>query len=166
METKMNLLDFAIEIERKSIEQYQQLSRQTIVKELSSIFLFLAGEEKSHYEILKAWRDNTDSPVLEESQSIPDADNAFQKLSDHFNTYGVPATHYYNAYDKARIFEEKSIAFYESLIGQIPEGQKNLLMKIIGQEKKHAQFLVNLLEFLRHPGEWLENAEWYHLEEY
>jgi rubrerythrin len=166
METKTDLLNSAIEIERKSIELYQEFSRQTIVEELSSIFQFLAAEEKSHYEILKAWRENADAPVLDESQLIADPENVFQKLADHFNIYGVPATHYYNAYDKARIFEEKSIAFYENLDEQIPVGQKIILMKIIDQEKKHAQFLKNLLEFVRHPGEWLENAEWYHLEEY
>ena len=166
METKTDLLDSVIEIERKSIELYQDFSRQTIVKELSGIFKFLAAEEKSHYEIVKAWRDNSDSPVLDESQLIPDPNNVFQKLADHFNTYGIPATHYYDAYDKARLFEEKSIAFYESLAEQISEGQKKLLGKIIDQEKKHTEFFINLLEFLRHPGEWIENAEWYHLEAY
>jgi rubrerythrin len=166
METKADVLNFAIEFERESIEHYQKLSSQTVIKELSSIFRFLANEEKSHYEILKAWRDNTAPQFLGGDSLIPDTEKVFQKLSDHFNTYGIPATNYYDAYEKARIFEEKSISFYESLSEQIAEGQRILLTKIIDQEKKHAQFFINLLEFLRHPGEWLENAEWHHLEEY
>jgi len=140
METKLKLLDFAMDLERKSIELYQNLSGQTIVKELSKIFQFLAGEEKSHYEVLKAWRDNTDPPVLEGVPFIPDPENIFPKLSEHFNIYGIPATHYYDAYEKARLFEEKSLAFYENLLVNIEEGRKELLLKIIEQEKTMRYF--------------------------
>ena len=166
METKVNLLDLAMDLELKSIELYQNLSNQTLVKELTSVFQFLAAEEKSHYEILRTWRENADSPDLEFMPFIPDLEKVFQKLSEHFRAYGIPATHYYNAFEKARIFEKNSLEFYEDLLEKIEEGRKVLLMKIIDQEKQHAEFLTNMLEFLRYPGEWLENAEWYHLEEY
>jgi rubrerythrin len=79
----------------------------------------------------------------------------------------VPATHYYNAYEKALKFEEKSVALYESILTKLDKkDQKGIVNKILDQEKSHVQFLHNMLEFLRHPGEWLENAEWFHQEAY
>lgn len=166
METKNNALDFVMELEQKSMELYSDLARRATLKELSGIFQFLASQEKSHYEIVKSWQDNTVSPALEETPFFPDIDKVFKNLSDHFNGNGTMALHYYNAYEKARTFEEKSVAFYEQLLENSEAGRKSILMKIIDQEKNHVLFIVNLLEFLRHPGEWLENAEWYHQEEY
>jgi rubrerythrin len=166
METDMNILDFALEIEQEGIDLYKQLAKVTIVRELSGIFLFLADEEKRHYEIVDAWRNNTDVPRLDEVSILGDPENVFKKLSENFYAFNIPTTNYYDAYSKACCFEEKSIAFYTNLLDQSKDGQKGLVEKIIDQEKEHALFFINLLEFLRHPGEWLENAEWYHLEEY
>ncbi len=166
METEKNVFDFAMGLELKSVELYENLARQTPFREVASIFRYLAGEEKSHYEIVKAWRSGSPAPVPEESPFFPELDKVFRKLSDHFNENGVPANHYYHAYEKARVFEEKTLALYKNLLETIEDDRKILLMRIIDQEKNHAMFISNLLELLRHPGEWLENAEWYHLEEY
>jgi hypothetical protein len=34
------------------------------------------------------------------------------------------------------------------------------------EEKKHMILMENLIEFVSRPDTWLENAEWYHLDEY
>jgi rubrerythrin len=137
----MNVLDFALEIEREGIELYKKLSDGKIVKELSGIFLFLAEEEKRHYEIVEAWRNNTEVPTLDNVSILGNPENVFKKLSEHFYIYNTPTAHYYDAYSKACSFEEKSIAFYTNLLDHLENGQKGLMQKIIDQEKEHALFL-------------------------
>ena len=46
------------------------------------------------------------------------------------------------------------------------EPQRTVLKNIIHQEKGHALLISSLMEFNRAPGEWLENAEWYHIDEF
>jgi rubrerythrin len=44
--------------------------------------------------------------------------------------------------------------------------QKGLFLQIAEEEKKHYWILENILNFISRPQNWLENAEWYHLDEY
>lgn len=44
--------------------------------------------------------------------------------------------------------------------------QKNLLLKLAEEEKKHMFLLENLVEFIPRPETWIENAEFNHLVEY
>jgi rubrerythrin len=163
----MDFLELAMAIEKEGIDYYTKLADKVKWKDEAGIFLFLAREEKGHYEILNAWQKHFDVPPLENFNILKESKAVFRRLSDHFETYGTPATDYYNAYEKALRLEEKSVAFYkEALIKMESPAQKEVLTKIIEQEKSHVNFLTDMLGFLRHPGEWLENAEWYHLEEY
>ncbi len=163
----MDLLDFACSIEQESIDFYSKMSSQEIASDLSGILLFLVEEEKRHYEIMASWRNNTDAPKIKNSNVIlMEPAKVFKQLSDHFQKDGILATHYYNLYEKAWNFEGKSVRFYSSIIRRFTDGKIDLLKKIVDQETNHAVFFRNMLEFLRHPGEWLENAEWYHLDAY
>ncbi len=162
-----DILDFAMGIEKEGMAYYKHLSNTSLGKDVVSIFAYLSEEEKRHYEIFAALRNNADAPPLEDFAILSRAPEVFKGLADHFETYGVPATHYYNAYEKALRFEEKSVSFYTAALTKINDDkQKELVAKILDQEKTHVQFITNLLEFLRHPGEWLENAEWVHLDEF
>jgi rubrerythrin len=164
---EMDLYEFAMAIEKEGADYYRKLAGEAIDQEVGSIFHFLAREEESHYEILNAWYRETDVPPLTDMNILKESHAVFKRLSNHFETYGVPATHYYNAYEKALKFEEKSVALYESILTKLDKkDQKGIVNKILDQEKSHVQFLQNMLEFLRHPGEWLENAEWFHQEAY
>jgi rubrerythrin len=161
----MNLLDFAMAIEKEGIEYYTKLANEAVWKEVSDIFMFMAGEDKGHYKILDAWLSRSYPPLPDNSNILKQSKAVFKRLSDRIELYGIPIVNYYSAYEKALRLEEKSVAFYkEALIKIENQDQKEVLIKIIEQEKSHASFLTDLLEFLRRPEEWLENAEWYRLE--
>jgi len=73
--------------------------------------------------------------------------------------------------EKALALEKQSIALYEEqlpLLGEGPDtaSQRSVLNSILAQEKGHADLIVSLMELNRYPGEWLENAEFYHIDEY
>ena len=164
----MNFLELAMDIEDEGIRYYMHLSAKTIDKESATIFQYLAKEEQRHYDIFNAWQKKIEAPPIEDTGIFGiDAPTVFKRLMDHFETFGVPAVHYHDAYEKALLFEKKSIAAYTDALTKLDEReQKVMLTKIITQEKSHARFITHMLEFLRHPGEWLENAEWVHHEEF
>ncbi len=70
-------------------------------------------------------------------------------------------------YKKAQDIEKKSIDFYLQKADEVKEHcQKGTFRKLAEEEKKHYFLLQNIIEFVSRPESWLENAEWYHLEEY
>ncbi len=70
-------------------------------------------------------------------------------------------------YQKALEIEKATEAFYlekaEELKGQ---PQERIFRQIAEEEKKHFFLLQNIIDFVSRPEGWLENAEWYHLDEY
>ena len=45
---------------------------------------------------------------------------------------------------------------------------KEVFATLAGEEEKHLRIMENIVEFVSRPepGNWLENAEWHHLESY
>jgi len=164
----MDFLDFAKNIEKQGKEQYLTLANSMQEKELSGIFKFMAAEEERHWEVFDGWQKKIHTPETAVELVLGKNSDAFKSIAGHFigEQYIAPIN-YEQAYDKALQFENQSIALYESgLSNTTDEEWKPVLTMIIEQEKAHADFLVSLKNFLRHPGEWLENAEWRHAEEY
>jgi rubrerythrin len=165
----MDFLDVAKEIETRGIEQYSVLASTMQVKELSAIFVFMADQEERHYELFDSWqRSGTVPKELPGETVLGSAKDAFEHIAGHFlDRNFVPPINYEQAYKQALEFENNSIVLYEKALPKIEDnGRKGLLKLVIEQEKAHAQFITALMEFLHHPGEWLENAEWRHLDEY
>lgn len=165
----MNFLHFAKTMELQSSKQYRELADKTQQREIAGIFNFLANEEEKHFKLFDAWEKIENPPPSEDSGISEYAKKIFHALSDHFKTAGVPAIDYDDVYVKALGFENESIQFYkDALNGEdvTDKAQRALLEHIIDEEEKHAWLIAALMEFQRHPGEWLENAEWRHSEVY
>ncbi|HMD67895.1 MAG TPA: ferritin family protein [Chitinivibrionales bacterium] len=163
----MNMLDLAIEIETEGMKFYAKLAEQTPNREISGIFHFFLMEEKRHHDIFDAWEKNIVAPPLENIHLAAKAGKVFRSLSEGFDRAGVPAIDHEDAYKKALTLEKKSISFYEDMQKDVDdEEQKMVLALIIQQERTHATIINQLMEFQRHPNEWLENAEWNHYEDY
>ena len=167
----MDFLDFAKEIETRGREQYSVLARTMQIRELSGIFEFMAEQEQRHYELFDYWQRNNSevsASNLPAETVIGQAKSAFERIAGHFSERNfVPPIDYEQAYKQALEFENRSIALYEEALPKIMDDRrKKPLKSIIEQEHAHARFITSLMDFLRHPGEWLENAEWDHLDEY
>jgi rubrerythrin len=167
----MDFLDFAKEIESLGREQYSVLARTMQIRELSGIFEFMADQEKRHYELFDSWQRNNvevSASDLPAETVIGQAKDAFERIAGHFLAKKfVPPINYEQAYKQALEFEKRSIALYEEALPKIADDRrKKPLTSIIEQEHAHARFINALMDFLRHPGEWLENAEWRHMEEF
>ncbi len=165
----MNFLLVAKEIEQQGCNHYNALADNESTRELAGIFRFLAAEEIRHFQIFDAMEKKTALPTIETTDVVAYAKKTFQSLSQQFKNSEGSFTDYEEVYEKALQFENKSIELYTNALDQNlfkGEVEQQVLLDIIRQETIHAKLLKSLMEFLRHPGEWLENAEFFHTEEF
>jgi rubrerythrin len=165
----MNFLQVAKEIEQQGCDHYNALADNESTREFAGIFRFLAAEEIRHFQIFDAMDKKTALPPVETTDVVAYAKKIFQSLSEQFKASGGSSANYEEVYEKALQFENKSIEFYTRAIDEnlfTGEADQQILLDIIRQENIHAKLISGLMEFLRHPGEWLENAEFFHSEEF
>ena len=43
--------------------------------------------------------------------------------------------------------------------------RKEIFLNLAEEERKHCVLLENIIDFVSQPADWLENPEWYHLDE-
>jgi rubrerythrin len=171
MGCRMDIFKYAREIELQSEQLYRDLATQSPIQEIASIFGFLAGEERRHCELLRTMSRHAAFPSIEKSSILIDSKAAFKNLSEHFTAPGTIAVDREYALGAALDFEKKSISLYEKALMELAPGSDDersrpVLLQILEQEKNHARLVESLMEFHRHPHEWLENAEWNHLDEF
>jgi rubrerythrin len=69
-------------------------------------------------------------------------------------------------YKKAQGIEEQTRDFYLEKAEEVVHAQKEIFLKIADEEKRHYLILENIIKVINQPDIWLENPEWYHLEDY
>lgn len=161
----MDIFDFAMEKEKLSENYYRGLSGKTENKGLKNIFGMLAGEEANHYDVVSKMKEKTPVEVSQTSV-LSDAKAVFSKMRESTENFNFDISQI-ELYKKARDIESESRDFYLEKAEQVTEEHpKGLFLRLAEEEKKHYFLLENIIEFVSRPQQWLENAEFHHLEEY
>lgn len=165
----MNIFDFAMKMEKDGEAYYRKLAGETKGTGLDSILTFLADEEVKHYNIFKKLSEGrTDD--LPESTLLTDVTNIFEDLSKKYEA-DKDAPFNFDAsqpqfYRKAQDLEKQSEMFYRDKAEDAEdEKTKMLLLKIADEEKRHYFVLENIIDFVQHPQQWIEDAEWNNMNE-
>ena len=167
----MDILGFAKKIEKEGYEHYRELAKTVKSKELAGIFKFLADEEEKHYRLFDAFQGTQYGPISEEKDRnnediIKKAKAVFKSLSKDINNI-APEDASEDVYKKAISLEKNSISFYQDALKEDANfAQRKTIEIILDEEIKHLETLKNISDFMKGPKEWVENAEWYHLDEY
>lgn len=160
----MNIYDYAMKMEKDGEAYYRELAVGTENKGLRSILTMLADAEVVHYNLFRKMSENQEVS-LAESAIIDNVKNVFARMKEE-GTAQVSVSEA-DLYRKAQELEEKSRDFY---LGKAAETavaeQKKIFLDIAEEEKRHYRILENIVDFVSRPEQWLEDAEWYHLEEY
>ncbi len=161
----MDIYDFALEKEQKSEKLYRQIADQCKNTGLKNIFTMLADEEQKHYNIVKKLQEN-DTSQRTETSIISDAKKVFERMRDERLTVGCNEKQI-DTYREAQRFEEESRDYYKEKAEQVDDDyQQNLFQKLAREEQCHYDLLDGIIQMVQRPERWLEDAEWYHLEEY
>lgn len=160
----MDIYEFAIRMEKDGEQFYRTLAEQTNHKGLKAVFNLLADAEVKHLKVIEKLM-LSDTDYSGSSNILKDAKNIFESM-DPETVQQFKGTEI-NLYQKALIIEEKSHDFYtEQAIEVEGEKKREVLLKLAEEEKQHIRLMENLIDLVSRPETWLENAEWYHLDEY
>jgi rubrerythrin len=169
----MDIYTFALQMEKDGENYYRELATKSGNEGLKKIFTMLADEEVKHFRLIETMREKSHLPEVVDAQVLTAAKNIFIQMRegklDFSQGHFVDTTEETNAYRKARDIEEQSKQFYLEKAAQSTDQQtRTNLEKIAAEEQKHYHIMDNIVEFVSRPepGNWLEDAEWHHLEEY
>jgi rubrerythrin len=160
-----DVLEIAKTIETEGREQYLWLAESTVNREVAGVFRFLAGEEERHYNMFERMQKNLPVEAPPPSDILQKAKSIFKSISvDHMPPRFGDAE---SSYQKALELEKKSVDFYEKLVeDKTVADQTGVIALILGEERRHVRLMEALMELVKRPKQWLENAEWNHLDEY
>ena len=164
----MDIYQFAMQMEKDGENYYRQLAKESSVPGLGRIFTMLADEEVKHFKTIEKLSKGQKGS-LTECNVLENVKNIFVLMKEskeelHINTAKVTSE-----YRKACTLEEMSQKFYLEKADETREEQeKQIFLQLAGEEAKHLRIVENIAEFVSRPepGNWLENAEWHHLDEY
>jgi rubrerythrin len=160
----MSIFEYALQMEKDGETYYRNLAQQTTNKGIQTILTMLADEEVKHYNAVKKMQ--TAMPQMEETTILTDAKNVFVQIKKSGECFDFDIGEN-ELYTKARDIEEASRKFYLERANEVEPGrQKELFLQLAEEEKKHYFLLENIIEFISRPEQWLEDAEFYHLEEF
>lgn len=158
------MFEFAMEKEKYSEDYYRRLAGKSNNKGLKTVFNMLANEEAKHYKIVSDMKEDI-APDLAETTVLSDAKNVFAKMRDSVQNFNFNISEI-KLYKRALNIEKQSRDFYLEKANEAEKTCKEIFLKLADEEKKHYFLLENIIDFVSRPKTWLENAEFYHLEEY
>ncbi len=161
----MNIYEYAMRMEKEGEDYYRDLAKNAANTGIKRVLTMVADAETRHYDVLQKMR-NCEKTQLSDSAILSNVKNVFAGMKEEKNTFGVNASQV-DVYRKVLDVEKKSRDFYLEKANEVSdETQKEIFLKIADEEKQHAFIIENIIDFISHPSQWLEDAEWYHLDEY
>lgn len=161
----MDIFEFAKEKEQYAQDFYRDLAGRSQEQGLKKIFNMLADEEEKHFEMIEKMQAETPDD-LSETTVLSDAVEVFEKMREGAKKFKLDLSQI-ALYKKAQEIEKQAQDFYLEKAREVKQvAQRDIFLKLANEEKKHYILLDNIIEFVNRPNQWLENAEFHHLEEY
>jgi rubrerythrin len=159
----MDIYEYAMKMEKDGEQFYREIASQTANPGLTKILTMLADAEVKHYKLFENMKKN-DKVGMPDSPILNDVKNIFIEMREkkQFKVDGSQI----DLYKKAQGIEKQTRDFYLDKAEEVVPGQKKIFLKIAEEEKRHYLILENIIRFVSQPDIWLENPEWYHLEDY
>lgn len=128
-------------------------------------FTMLADEEAKHYRVVERMKKATPGQVRD-TKVLSQAKKVFKKMRKDLEAFDFELSEI-DAYRKAQDIEKQSREFYLQKADEVEDDRrKGIFKKLAEEENKHYFLLENIIDFVSRPKVWLENAEFYHLDEY
>ncbi|MGD0232700.1 MAG: ferritin family protein [Syntrophorhabdales bacterium] len=161
----MNAYDYAMQLEKDGESYYREGARRSVQEGLRRIMTTLADAELVHYDIFKKMKEQKPW-ALPDTTILRDVKNIFVKMKEEGGLEGINVSEI-DFYKKAQDIEKMTEDFYLERARQVEDGtERETFLQVAAEEKRHFFVLQQIIDFVSRPDEWLEDAEWYHLDEY
>ena len=160
----MEIYEFAMQMEKEGEDYYRGLALKTDHQGLKSILGMLADAKAQHYRLFTCLQ-RREHVQMADTELLGEVKKIFRAMKNEKKTgWNHPDIELYR---KALDRERKAADLYRSHAGQMKDrASKEAFLKIAREGEKHFSVLEEIVEFMARPDTWLENPEWYHLEEY
>ncbi len=160
----MDIYKYAMQMELDGRHFYLDLAEKTNSKGLKNILAMMADSEAKHYNVILSMQRNDKTEFSADTEVLTNVKNIFMKMKEE-KEFDVDASQV-EFYKKALEVETNSEKFYlESADEEKDSHRKEIFLKLAEEERNHCVLLENLVGFVSQPADWLENPEWYHLDE-
>ncbi|MGC9213621.1 ferritin family protein [Athalassotoga sp.] len=160
----MNAIDYALKMEIDGKTFYEKQSKESVDPRVKQIFDMLAKDEQRHYDIINGFKKTFYN--YKGTDTFKTTKNMFSNMLNKKQTFNVDVN-VFEAYQQAIEMEKKSVELYSSeAVKSKNKDEKDMLLKLAEEEKKHQTILENLMDFIRKGDEWVESPEFSHLDEF
>lgn len=159
----MDIYEYAMQMEKDGEQLYREVASEAGNAGLRSILIMLADAEVKHYRLFQNMKNN-DKVRVNDSSILNDVKNIFIEMREKKQLKTDVSQ--IELYKKAQGIEKQTRDFYLDKAEEVVPEQKGIFLKIAEEEKRHYLVLENIIRLVSRPDIWLENPEWYHLEDY
>ena len=152
-------------MEKEGRKFYVKLAASSAHKNVAAVFTLLAKEEARHLAIFEKLEKGMSAPAGSLTPSMAKAKKIFARLAARSRQPEIKSG-VESAYKQGLRMEQETIRHYSGMLKKLDDTQKSALEQIIKEERNHAKLMEAFIDYAHRPLEWLENAEFNHLEEY
>ncbi len=160
----MDIFKYAMQMELDGKHFYIDLAKKTNNKGIKSILNMMAESETKHYNVILSMQKNDKTQYSTDTEVLTKVKNIFMKMKEE-KEIDVDVSQV-EIYKKALEVETNSEKFYlERADDEKDPHKKEIFLTLAKEEKSHCVILENIVNFVSQPVNWLENSEWYHVDE-
>ena len=160
----MDIYKYAMQMELDGRRFYLDLAEKTDNAGIKSILTMMSESEAKHYNIILSMQKNDKTQYSTDTEVLSKIKNIFMKMKDE-KEIDVDVSQI-EFYKKALEIETDSEKFYlERADEEKDPHRKEIFLTLASEEKSHCVLLENIVNFVSQPDNWLENPEWYHIDE-
>ncbi len=160
----MDIYKYAMQMELDGRQFYLDLAKKTNNTGIKSILTMMAESEAKHYNVILSMQKNDKIQYSADTEVLTNVKNIFMKMKKEKDIdVDVSQVEFYK---KALEVETNSEKFYlERADDEKDPHRKEIFLTLANEEKSHCVLLENIVNFVSQPVNWLENSEWYHVDE-
>jgi len=160
----MDIYKYAMQMEVDGRDFYLDMMKKTNNKGLKNILTMMADSESKHYNVILDMQKNDKTEFSADTEVLTNVKNIFMKMKEEKDIdVDVSQAEFYK---KALKTEADARKFYlERADEEEDSHRKEIFLNLAEEERKHCVLLENMIGFVSQPADWLENPEWYHLDE-
>lgn len=159
----MNIIDYALQMERDGRDLYRRKSQATANPELKKIMLNLADEEERHYQFFKRLKEGDEESAVSALETKSGTLNPNKTLFKELAEKGKPVLltgDVRQTWVEALKIEEQVERMYRDEAGKETDPErKKLYHRIADEEKSHVYLIDNILSFLADPQGFTDSSK-------
>ncbi len=161
---KKNVFDMAMEIEKKTEQQYLNMLEKTEDKGLRMILTLLAAEEARHHDQMKGSKEEHETEG--DHNMMVEVTSILKKMKNDKATLKLNVSQP-EMYEQARKLEKANYLFFKRQAEQADDVEtKKILEGFAEEERQHCELLETLCDLVSRPEQWVEDAEFGNLDSY